>query len=182
MSGAALPAASFEIFLAGVEQRAFRRARIATGDDGEALDLVRDAMLKLARGHALRPAAEWPVLFQQILVNRIRDWHRSQALRQRMMFWRSAAANAPAEDEDPLDVIDDPAAAGNEARLAGEQAGRLLEEAIGTLPLRQREALELRVWEGLDVERTAAAMGCSASSVKTLLPRALALLRMRLTS
>jgi RNA polymerase sigma-70 factor, ECF subfamily len=171
--------ASLDAFLAGVERRAFRRAHLATRDADEALDLVQDAMLRLARNYASRPPAEWPPLFQQILVNRIRDWHRSQALRRRVLFWRPARPVEQAGEEDPLDLVADPASPEGSSALAGEQMSMLLEDAISELPARQREVLELRIWEGLDVEQTAQAMGCSAGSVKTHLSRALALLRKR---
>jgi RNA polymerase sigma-70 factor, ECF subfamily len=179
VSGNAPPPASLDAFLAGVERRALRRAQLATRDRDEALDLVQDAMLRLARSYAARPPEEWPALFQQILVNRIRDWHRSQAIRHKVLFWRPPRPVQPEED-DPLELVADPAASEGAEALAGEQMGMLIEEAVASLPARQREALELRVWEGLDVAQTAQAMGCSEGSVKTHLSRALTLLRGRI--
>ena len=168
--------ASLDAFLAGVERRAFRRAQLATRDRDEALDLVQDAMLQLARSYANRPGTEWPALFQRILTNRIRDWQRRQVLRRRLFFWRDGA---PAEDvsEDPLENIADARQPDGATQLQRDEVMERLSSALGELPGRQREAFELRVWEGLSVEETALAMGCSAGSVKTHLSRALQALR-----
>lgn len=173
------PPASLDAFLAGVERRAFRRAQVATRDRDEALDLVQDAMLQLARRYAQRPAAEWAALFQRILTNRIRDWQRRQVLRRRLFFWRDGA---PEEDgnEDPLEGVADAAQVESSRQLEHDETMARLSQALGELPARQREAFELRVWEGLSVEESAQAMGCSQGSVKTHLSRALQSLRVDL--
>jgi RNA polymerase sigma-70 factor (ECF subfamily) len=163
-------------FLAGVERRALRRAELATRDRDEALDLVQDAMLRLARGYGSRPDSEWPGLFHRILVNRIRDWQRSQKLRRRVFFWMDDQTAEDA-DVDPIGNLADPQGSDGAGELQGAQLATRLEQALLQLPARQRETFELRIWEGLSVEATAAAMGCSAGSVKTHLSRALEALR-----
>ena len=57
--------------------------------------------------------------------------------------------------------------------MIGTQLGSwIIEEEIGRLPARQREAFLMRYWEEMDVAETAAAMGCSEGSVKTHCSRA----------
>src|SRR6202049_652515 len=76
-----------EQFLAEIERRAFRMAHIALRDPDDALDVVQDAMLKLARNYASRPSAEWRPLFYRILENCIRDLQRRRSVRRRYMNW-----------------------------------------------------------------------------------------------
>lgn len=171
---AATDAARLDRFLAATERQALRRAEFATRHREEALDLVQDAMLQLARRYAQRPEAEWPLLFSRILTNGIRDWHRRRKLRQTLFFWQSATdESAP----DILDTVADPAGVDACDALERDQLLQRLQAALWQLPGRQREAFELRIWEGLDVDTTAQAMGCSQGSVKTHLSRALHRLR-----
>ena len=163
-------------FLAGVERRALRFAEIAVRDRDEALDLVQDAMIKLARNYAGRPEAEWTPLFYRILQNGIRDWHRRQAVRNRVMVWFGRTSDS-ADDYDPVAQAPDPMGRTPDEQLESRQAMKELERAVGELPARQREAFMLRTFEGLDVAGTAIAMGCSEGSVKTHYSRAVHTLR-----
>src|SRR5580692_3664227 len=76
-----------EKFLADIERRAFRMAQIALRNEDDALDVVQDAMLKLVRNYAAKPAAEWRPLFYRILENGIRDLQRRRSVRGRLMAW-----------------------------------------------------------------------------------------------
>jgi RNA polymerase sigma-70 factor (ECF subfamily) len=163
-------------FLAGVERRALRFAEIAVRDRDEALDLVQDAMIKLARNYAGRPEEEWTPLFYRILQNGIRDWHRRQMVRNRVMVWFGRSP-APDDDYDPVAQAPDPMGRTPDEQIEARQAMQTLEDAVAELPARQREAFMLRTFEGLDVAGTAVAMGCSAGSVKTHYSRAVHTLR-----
>ena len=166
---------AIERFLREVERRALRMAEFATANREEALDVVQDAMFAFVRSYAARPAAEWPPLFWRVLDSRINDWHRRQRVRGRWLGWFSAGSDE--EREDLIAAAPDPGEPGPLARMCDDEAGSALETALRELPLRQRQAFLLRLWEGLDVAATATAMRCSEGSVKTHLSRALANLR-----
>lgn len=167
------PETGLDAFLKSVERRALRMAELACGQRDQALDLVQDAMFGFVRNYARRPSDEWPPLFHRVLDNRLTDWHRRQRVRGRWMSnWFTRE-----DEDDPLEAIVDAAEPGPLDRLAGNEAGQRLDAALRALPLRQRQAFLLRVWEGLDVGDTAIAMRCSEGSVKTHLSRALARLR-----
>ena len=167
-------------FLTDIERRAYRIAVVALRDRDDALDVVQGAMFRLVRGYRKRPSKEWRPLFYRILYNGIRDWRRRQAVRSRVFPRRSPL---PVSDHDfavePVDRGTDGSPGPGERAMQAEAMQRL-EHAIGELPLRQQQALALRCLEGLDVAETAAAMKCSAGSVKTHYFRALRKLREQL--
>lgn len=162
-------------FFAEVEKRALRIAEISIRDRDEALDLVQEAMIQLAQKYADRACDEWTPLFYRILQNRVRDWHRRQAVRRRVMVWFGRSGND--DDRDAIAAAPDPGGRTPDELLESRDAMQCLEVALGELPARQREAFMLRTFEGLDVAGTAVAMGCSEGSVKTHYSRAVHSLR-----
>ena len=163
-------------FFADVEGRALRIAEIAVRNREDALDLVQDAMIRLARKYARHDSREWTPLFYRILQNGVRDFHRRQAVRNKVVAWFGKPADGEA-DFDAIAAAPDPAGRTPEQQLASGEAMRDLEHALAGLPGRQREAFMLRTFEGLDVAGTAMAMGVSEGSVKTHYSRAVHSLR-----
>lgn len=164
-------------FLAATERRAFRIAQIALRHDQDALDAVQDAMLRLVRRYARRPAAEWPPLFYRILENGIRDMQRRRRTRSGVFAWLPWRGADDEHDElDPVAQAPDPAPT-PASQVQTAETLQALERAVAALPARQRQAFLLRSIEGMDVAATAQAMGCSEGSVKTHYFRALQFLR-----
>lgn len=164
-------------FLKSVEKRAFKRTMYAVRDEDAALDIVQDAMIRLAEKYADRPAAELPLLFQRIMSNATMDWFRRRKVRNAVM---QNMSDFEGSDEDgdfdlleTLETMEGAMGAESAADTYGrEQMLLLIEEEVAQLPTRQREAFLLRYWEELDVAETAAVMGCSEGSVKTHCSRA----------
>ena len=168
--------AALDRFLASVEKRAYRMTHIATSNSDDALDIIQDAMLTLVRRYAHKPEKEWGPLFHRILQNRIRDWYRRQKVRNQLMAWFSGNN----EEDDPIQTL--PAAENRSPVAQVNNAAMIeqLEQALQNLPLRQQQTFLLRVWEGMNVNETAQAMGISGGSVKTHYSRAVHSLRKEL--
>jgi len=166
-------------FLSSVEKRAFKIAQLGLRNDDDALDAVQDAMMNLVQSYAARPVEEWRPLFYRILANRIRDMQRRRTVRGRIMAW---LPTRDPEDDEAFDPIAEAPShdAGPANRLELDEAIGVLETAVAELPPRQQQAFLLRNFEGLDVNETASAMGCSEGSVKTHYFRALESLRAKL--
>jgi RNA polymerase sigma-70 factor (ECF subfamily) len=146
-------------------------------DDHAALDVVQDAMMKLAEKYGDRPAEELPLLFQRILQNAIRDYFRRHKVRSMWTTLMSSfSTNKDGEEQDPLETLEvesDSTYFENPSKhLDRYQTLAVIEDALKELPARQREAFLLRYWEDMDVAETATAMGCSQGSVKTHCSRA----------
>lgn len=165
-------------FLQNIEKRAFKRTVYAVRDEDAALDIVQDAMIRLAQRYGDRPAAELPLLFQRILSNATMDWFRHQKVRNAVVRNFSEFESSESDDDfDLLEHLSTQDSAGTDAESADAAVARvqtlqLIEEEIARLPARQREAFLMRYWEEMDVAETAVAMGCSEGSVKTHCSRA----------
>ena len=133
-----------------------------------------EAMLRLVKGYAQRPSGEWKPLFYRILQSRINDFYRRRTVRNRVMVIMPWNRN---DDEDEAPDPMDSATAGERENPVQEvqqdAATDAMIAAIQRLPARQQQAFLLRAWEGLSVEATARAMGCSEGSVKTHYSRAI---------
>ena len=147
-------------------------------DKEAALDIVQDAMLRLAERYGDRSPPELPLLFQRILQNAIRDWFRRQKVRSLWVTLFSALLPGRADDDehDPLETLHAAGESNPEElpaeRLERSQVLEIIDQEIARLPPRQRQAFILRYWEELDVAETAQSMGCSEGSVKTHCSRA----------
>ena len=164
-------------FLKSVEKRAFKRAVYAVRSDDAALDIVQDAMIRLAEKYADRPAAELPLVFQRILSNATMDWFRREKVRSAVVTNLSEFAPADADGDfdllETLHALED--TMGTESAADAVSRAQILQRIdaeVEELPGRQREAFLLRYWEEFDVAETAAIMGCSEGSVKTHCSRA----------
>jgi RNA polymerase sigma-70 factor, ECF subfamily len=149
----------------------------AVREEEAALDIVQDAMLRLAEKYGHRPAEELPLLFHRIMQNAIRDWFRRQKVRSLWTtLFSSLSPGREDDDQDPLETLE--AADGSNAQegpaeqLEQAQVLEIIDQEISRLPERQREAFIMRYWEELDVAETARRMRCSQGSVKTHCSRA----------
>lgn len=151
-------------------------AEYALGNRDDAHDAVQEAMCALVERYAERPPDEWAPLFYRVLDSRITDEYRRRARDSR----RLTPSAAHDDEDDTIALL--PAAPDwqpDVRQLTAERVAQL-DAAIRALPLRQRQVLLLRAWEGLDVRATAAALNCAEGTVKAHHFRALETLRNRM--
>ena len=165
-------------FLEHVERRAFKQAVYAVRKDEAALDIVQDAMIKLAEKYGDKPAAELPALFQRILQNTILDFFRREKVRNTWVSLFSSMGKR-ADGEEDFDILESheaevgsAAAESSMDQVERMQTLAVIDAEVQKLPARQREAFLMRYWQDMDVAETAEAMGCSEGSVKTHCSRA----------
>jgi len=144
-------------------------AWLATRDRDESLDLVQDAMYKLVQKYLHLDVEQWNLLFFKILNNRILDWHRGKKIRGLFGVFSAQEEN---EEDNEIEQFADFDQLRPDRLLERVQQAEKIEKAIANLPIRQQQAVVLRLWEGFDVSQTADIMGCSQGSVKTHLHRA----------
>lgn len=139
----------------------FRTAWGLVGERTHAEDVTQEVFLRLAQGRRRwRPRARFRTLLYRITVNTARELGRRHRREASLESADEPSATPPAA----LGELDD------------------LARALGGLPGRQREAVVLRLLEGRSTRETAAVMGCRTGTVKAHLHRALAALRLVLSS
>jgi RNA polymerase sigma-70 factor (ECF subfamily) len=175
-------------FLASVERNAFYRAKLAVGNENDALDIVQNAMLKLVSTYHHKQASEWRLLFSKILESQILDWYRKQSVRNRWQLWLEHLDIKTNDDKrendlniNPIEQLADDSVLSEIDQIAISRSTQELTTALQSLPLRQQQAFLLRLWDNLSVKETAVVMKCSEGSVKTHLSRAVQRLKTSIT-
>src|SRR5881394_3430537 len=110
-----------EAFLKSIERRAFKQAVFAVRDEQAALDIVQDAMLRLAEKYGHRPAEELPLLFHRITQNAIRDYYRRQKVRS-LWTTRCSPRSPPGAEDAATATPDTYEPPGGEAAAASPSA------------------------------------------------------------
>lgn len=154
----------FEQILCRHEREIMRYLLRASGDRDDAADLFQETWLRAYRAYPrLEPNREVRPWLYAIAVNLCRNRARDGARRRRVIV---------ADDQQ------DSAAerAGKTQRSHNENEGYVmvrLGELISTLPERQREALQLRYFAGLDYSEIAKIMQCSQPAARANVSQAL---------
>ena len=135
-----------------------RTARLLTGDDGLAEDLVQTACERCyATWPRLRSPDAADAYVRRTIVNTFVTWQRRRS-------WH----------EVPRDRM--PEADGADAAVDLDERSIVM-DALAQLPARQRAVVVLRFYDDLSVRQTASLLGCSTGTVKSQTSHALAKLR-----
>jgi RNA polymerase sigma-70 factor (sigma-E family) len=143
---------------------AIRLAYMLTGDRQLAEDLVQDAFVKLAgRLVHLRDPGAFDAYLRRTIVNLTNSYFRRKRL-ERAYLKRSAAEPPSYGDAPDTDRRDE------------------LWNGLQRLPARQRTAIVLRIYEDLAEQQVAEILGCRPGTVRSLVSRGLAELRIHVRS
>jgi RNA polymerase sigma-70 factor (ECF subfamily) len=163
-------------FLAGVEQRAYRIAMIASRNHEDALDIVQDTMITLAQKYVKKDSTEWTPLFFRILQNTIRDFYRREKVRSRWRVWFGSEQN----DVDLIETAPSGESDTPHQQVSNEQLLSNMEQGVRLLPLKQQQVFMLRIIDGMSIKESAKVMKITDGSIKTHLSRALKTLKVTL--
>lgn len=164
--------AAFDLLVTRYQARAYRLAWSLLRDAEDARDLSQEAFVRLYEtAGRFRGESRFSTWFYRILVNLCLDHRRRGRGWRRLLTWDDAGDGAAAIEEHAAPFTD-PA-----ETLADERARQRLWAAADRLPARQRAALLLHVQADLSTAEVAAVLGCSESTVRVHVHRAVAALR-----
>ncbi|MGH7828421.1 MAG: RNA polymerase sigma factor [Candidatus Binatia bacterium] len=160
----------FEQIMQRHEREIMRYLVRVSGDPENAADLFQETWLRAYRAYPrLEPESGVRPWLYAIASNLYRNWARDGARRARVLV-------ADNEESTAADAI------GKHHRSLHENEGYAavhMRELISDLPAKQRQALYLRYFAGLDYEEIATAMGCSEDSARANVSQAMKKLKAR---
>ncbi len=170
---------AFNLLVARWEKKLFNFAYRLTGDRDDAFDICQDSFVKAYEQIGqLKDASKFPNWLFKIARNHCVSLHRSEA--------RLPKLEAK-EDEDVLS-LEEILSGSSQVRIDSPQHFEhnelrlIVERALDHLPFDQREAIVLKVYEGLKFSEIADITGCPISTIKSRLYLGLSQLKKILTN
>jgi RNA polymerase sigma-70 factor (ECF subfamily) len=170
--------ASFELLLRKYRTPLVNYLGRMMGDSATAEDLAQEVFLRVYRARSeYAPSAKFTTWIFRIATNLALNARRDGRYRQLEVSIQEGSY--PEDGETRVLQIPDGRADAEEDLLARDRA-RLIRQAIGELPEKQRAAVLLHKYEEMDYDQIAKVLGCSESALKSLLFRAYETLRVKL--
>lgn len=152
-------ALAFELLIRRHQDRIFRLASVWLYDDQQAADVAQDVFLRSHKGLlSFRFRSSVFTWLYRTTRNVCHEHNRKRRVQPL--------------DTEPVDMSENPAQS-----AASAETAQKVRNLVAVLPQRQREVVMLRIFEGLSVREAALAMGCREGTVKALLHKASAKLR-----
>jgi RNA polymerase sigma-70 factor (ECF subfamily) len=157
--------AGFETLMRAHHGEIYRYLRRVTRRASDADDLSQETFVRAYRAYrSLPPEANARAWLFTIATNLFRNHFRAQK-RRHLAYQAAGVGTRAGDDTDP------------EGEALGREAGRVLQAAIGRLPLKQRLAFLQRKVHGLEYEEIARGLDCSAESARAHVFQALRKIR-----
>lgn len=159
------------------KEKAFALAFSFIGNVEDAKDVLQEAFVKAYIGViSFRGSSKFYTWFYRILVNQCKDFLRKKKARSGVFL---DPLPSPGGDEDNAPEAVDPAPLPSQAALDRETS-QMINDAITALPERQKAVFMLKHIQGMKLNEIAETVGCSESTAKVHLFRAVRGLRCKL--
>ncbi len=157
-------AAAFDAIVRRFQDRVYRVACVSLHDPQLAADAAQEVFVRSHKGlRSFRFRAAPFTWLYRTTKNVCKEFNRVR---------RSEPLEAEPMDSSPVP----------EHQIAELESARRVRELVASLPERQREVVILRIFEDLSVRETAQSMGCREGTVKALLHKAMAKLKLKLSA
>jgi RNA polymerase sigma-70 factor (ECF subfamily) len=164
-------AGSFELLLNKYRRPVVNYLNRMVRNKAVAEELAQEAFLRVYRARgSYEPAAKFTTWLFRIATHLALN-----SLRDNKHQYRQQSVEADGFEGQPLQLADQ--RANREEQLVAEARLAAVRTAVAKLPEKQRAAVLLHKYEGMDYAQIAGALGCSVSAVKSLLYRAYETLR-----